>query len=75
MAVGDRIEIDGYVFYETMHGPLAQYACEECGALIYAAEERGRRQVNDPDVARCSTCWRRFHGLAGYGAGILRDES
>lgn len=67
MTVGDRVDLNGYVFYETLYGPLAEFACETCGRFAYAAECRSRQTVTDPAVVRCSACWRRHHGLTEGG--------
>lgn len=72
MAVGDIHTFkDGYRFVETLHGPLMESSCNDCGARIYVAAPVLNPQgqlvpgFSNPNPL-CSTCGRRFHGLAAY---------
>lgn len=63
--IGDKITIDGYSFYETLHGPLVLTPCVDCGKQIGT---RGRLDDTEPWPpvdwgARCTGCCRTFHGL------------
>lgn len=72
MAVGEvHLYSDGYAFVETLHGPLMEGSCNDCGARIFVAAPvlsgdgtlAPGHTVPNP---RCSTCGRRHHGLAAY---------
>ena len=72
MAVGDVHRYsDGYAFVETIHGPLMESRCNDCGARIYVAapvlnplgELVPGHSVPNP---QCSTCGRRTFGLEAY---------
>lgn len=62
---------DGYRFVETLHGPLMEGKCNDCGAKIYVGapvfDSAGTIVPgHDPLTSRCSTCGRRHHGLPPY---------
>jgi NAD-dependent SIR2 family protein deacetylase len=72
MSVGDVHRFkDGYAFVETLHGPLMEGRCNDCGAMIYVAAPVLNKEgqlvpgFSSPNP-RCSTCGRRHHGLAAY---------
>lgn len=69
MAAGDlHVFADGYSFRETLHGPLVEASCDECGAVAYVVGYTGR--VNEwglaedvpPKPIRCGACLARFYG-------------
>lgn len=70
MAAGDWHEFaDGYFFRETIHGPLMEDTCVDCGATIYSVQPTGRvnqwgleEDTGSTAAARCSTCGRKFYG-------------
>lgn len=72
MSVGDVHTFrDGYRFVETLHGPLMEGACNDCGARIYvAAPVLGPAGTLVPGHSvpnpRCSTCGRRAYGLPPF---------
>jgi hypothetical protein len=63
---------DGYTFIETLHGPMVESKCHDCGARVYVVGETDRYNawglkedvlIGEP---QCSTCGRRKHGLPPY---------
>lgn len=66
MAVGDWHQVGNYGFRETLHGPMVQRECADCGARCYATPE-----AVDP---RCLDCARGFRGVAPASVKPLRQR-
>jgi DNA-directed RNA polymerase subunit RPC12/RpoP len=63
---------DGYSFRETIHGPLMEDTCVDCGAGVYSVQPTGRigaggmEEDTSTVSARCSTCGRKHYGLPAF---------
>lgn len=67
MAVGDWHELNGYRFRETLHGPMHEAPCGDCGhpvMLVLPSHREGEPARDYPTVAKCSGCGRAEHGAA-----------
>lgn len=67
--IGSKVTLNGYSYYVTLHGPMIMGTCADCGAdaLKVGHTDRvnqwGLRENAGVPVVRCTSCWRRFHGL------------
>jgi hypothetical protein len=82
MTIGERHDLNGYRFTETLHGPFGPVPCVDCGVTVMAVVPTGRigtgGQVEDTGAGvdpRCSACGRTFHGAgkATYVPAVPRS--
>jgi hypothetical protein len=64
---------DGYSFIETIHGPLTEGVCVDCGTRTYVVQRTGRfnewgleEDTGGTAESRCSTCGRKHYELPPF---------
>lgn len=69
MNVGDLVELPGYSYRITLHGPMIMSRCVDCGKEALIVQRTGRINTHglEEDVPtsspRCGSCGRAHHGL------------
>lgn len=67
--IGERITLNGYSFHETLHGPMIEGSCKDCGTTVAVVghtdrvNAHGLKEDTFSGTPRCTTCARRHYGL------------